>query len=108
MHASHTARTDGKIWYDIYNSALAIDTSRSIGIHHKSQLVAGVEKMPYYNIFKHLDFLTVDLGGITGQHGVDSVRKVFTSPQGTRFGVAIATNPSTASISPNSSATAPS
>lgn len=29
-HASHTARTDGKIWYDIYNSALAIDTSRSI------------------------------------------------------------------------------
>ncbi len=45
--------------------------------------------MPYYNIFKHLDFLTVDLGGITGQHGVDSVRKVFTSPQGTRFGVAI-------------------
>ena len=88
-HASHTARTDGKIWYDIYNSALAIDTSRSIGIHHKSQLVAGVEKMPYYNIFKHLDFLTVDLGGITGQHGVDSVRKVFTSPQGTRFGVAI-------------------
>ena len=45
--------------------------------------------MPYYNIFKHLDFLTVDLGGITGQLGVDSVRKVFTSPQGTRFGVAI-------------------
>ena len=88
-HASATARTDGKIWYDFYNSALAIDSSSNVRIHHKSILVAGVEKMPYYNIFKHLDFLTVDLGGITGQLGVDSVRKVFTSPQGTRFGVAI-------------------
>ena len=88
-HASATARTDGKIWYDFYNSALAIDSSSNVRIHHKSILVAGVEKMPYYIIFKHLDFLTVDLGGITGQLGVDSVRKVFTSPQGTRFGVAI-------------------
>ena len=66
-HASATARTDGKIWYDFYNSALAIDSSSNVRIHHKSILVAGVEKMPYYNIFKHLDFLTVDLGGITGQ-----------------------------------------
>ncbi len=88
-HASNTARTNGRIWYDIYNSALAIDTSLYIGIHHKSKLVAGVEKMPYYHILKHLDFLTVDLGGITGQHGVDSVRKVFTSSQGIHFGTAI-------------------
>lgn len=88
---SSTARTNNNInfWYDVYNSALAIDSSGVTDIHHKSKLVVGAEKMPYYNVTKHLEFLIVDLGGITGQLGFDSVRKVFYSPTGIGSGAAI-------------------
>lgn len=88
--ASTTARqSEDGVWIDAYNSALMIDTSSTVGIHHKSILVVGAEKMPYYEYTKNLDFLTVDLGGITGQMGVDSLRRVFTSPCGVAQGTAI-------------------
>lgn len=88
---SYTARTNENIdfWYDVYNSALAIDSSNRTQIHHKSKLVVGVEKIPYRSLTKHLDFLAIDLGGITGQLGVDSVRRVFPSPSGRKMGSAI-------------------
>lgn len=88
---SSTARTHQTIdyWYDVYNSALSVDSTRQVDVHHKSKLVVGVEKMPYRSVLKYLDFLTVDLGGITGQLGVDSRRKVFVSPTGVRSGAAI-------------------
>ncbi|MBE5034588.1 apolipoprotein N-acyltransferase [Gallalistipes aquisgranensis] len=86
-----TARTNDNInyWYDVYNSAMEVDTSRRVEIHHKSKLVVGVEKMPYYEVLKHLEFLIVDLGGISGQLGTDSVRKVFVRPDGLKAGAAI-------------------
>lgn len=88
---SATARTYDAIdfWYDVYNSALSIDSSGMVDVHHKSKLVVGVEKMPYRSVLKYLDFLIVDLGGTTGQLGLDSVRKVFVSPRGTHSGAAI-------------------
>ena len=88
---SSTARTNDNInyWYDVYNSALEIDTSRRVAIHHKSKLVVGVEKMPYYELLKHLEFLIVDLGGISGQLGTDSIRQVFVRPDGLKAGTAI-------------------
>jgi len=81
---SRTARQNyyGGFWYDVYNSALAIDSTGVVQVHHKSKLVAGAEMMPFYNITKHLNFLIIDLGGVSGQFGVDSVHRVFTSPQG--------------------------
>lgn len=89
--SSETARIskNGEFLYDTYNSALAIDTSSRVQIHHKSKLVVGAETMPYKSIAKFLDFLIVDLGGTTGQRGVDSIRRVFTTPSGTKIGVAI-------------------
>lgn len=89
---SATARQSryGGLWYDVYNSALAISPGERIDVHHKSKLVVGVEKMPYPRLMKMLDFLIIDLGGTTGQLGVDSVRKVFTHPStGVRLGTAI-------------------
>lgn len=88
---STTARTNDNIdfWYDAYNTALTVDTTQRVQTYHKTKLVVGVEKLPYYGLLKHLDFLTVNLGGISGQLGVDSVRTVFTSPRGTRIGAAI-------------------
>jgi apolipoprotein N-acyltransferase len=86
-----TARTSDGIdyWYDAYNTAMGVDGSDTVQIHHKSKLVVGVEKMPYYNLLRHLEWLIVDLGGTTGQLGTDSVRRVFTSPQGIKTGTAI-------------------
>ena len=77
-----TARTHSSIdfYYDTYNSALAVDTSERVEIHHKSKLVVGVEKMPYYGLLRHLEFLIIDLGGITGQLATDSVQRVFYHP----------------------------
>ena len=44
---------------------------------------------PYYSALKKLKFLTVDLGGISGQLGMDSIRRVFASPRGVWAGPAI-------------------
>lgn len=87
--ATYTARSNGMLWYDIFNSALSIDSSRNVGIHHKAKLVIGVEMMPYYRWIKKFDWLMTDLGGIAGQIGVGDVRQVFTTPRGIRYGAAI-------------------
>lgn len=85
-----TARMGPGYWYDIYNSALLLGSSGQPEIHHKSKLVVGVEKMPYPKLMERLEFLIVDLGGTTGQLGVDSRRKVFDHPEGGyRLGTAI-------------------
>ncbi len=85
---SPTARTrpDIDYFFDVYNSALAVDSSSTADVRHKSMLVVGVEKIPYYGLFKHLEFLIVDLGGITGQLGTDSVCRVFRHPAGAASG----------------------
>lgn len=90
---SPTARKAGSaanpVWYDAYNTAFTIDTSAVVDIYHKSRLVVGVEKMPYYSIMKHLEFLIIDLGGTTGQLGTDPERKVFNGPGGIKTGAAV-------------------
>ncbi len=76
--ASETARSHPAGYlYDVYNSALGIDTSGTVDIYHKSKLVVGVEKMPYARFFKPLENLVVDLGGTTGGLGSDDRRSVF-------------------------------
>lgn len=72
-----TARYRNGIWYDRFNTALALDARGVQGIHHKSRLVIGVEKMPLPWLFRWLNFLVIDLGGTTGQLGVDTQRTVF-------------------------------
>jgi apolipoprotein N-acyltransferase len=84
-----TARGDAeKGYYDVYNTALAINSAGRIDLHHKSKLVIGVEMMPDWWWVKYLDKLVVDLGGATGQLGYDTVRKVFSSGE-TYAGAAI-------------------
>lgn len=87
--APFTARMRGGQWLDRYNSALGIDTSRHIRVHHKAKLVIGAEMTPYYQFLKDVKFLTVDLGGVSGQLGYGDVRQVFTTPSGVRIGPAI-------------------
>ena len=72
-----TARFRNGVWYDRFNTALALDAGGVRDIHHKSRLVIGVEKMPLPWLFDWLSFLIIDLGGTTGQLGVDTQRTVF-------------------------------
>ncbi len=72
-----TARHRNGMWYDVYNAVLAIDTTETVQVRHKSMLLVGVERIPYYNLFKHIEFLVIDMGGITGQLGCDPEPCVF-------------------------------
>ncbi len=78
---SATARKFSNVnqWYDAYNTALLIDSTKNIQIYHKSKLVPGVEKMPFPNILKPLDKYAIDLGGITGSLGISKNREPFIS-----------------------------
>ena len=65
------------MWYDRYNAALALDGDSTLKVSHKSRLVVGVEKMPFMDVLKPLEGLIVNLGGTTGQLGVDKYRRLL-------------------------------
>jgi len=82
-----TARRGNGCYYDVFNSALGIDSARRVQLHHKGKLVIGVEKTPTW-LFDVLDFLVIDLGGTLGQLGVGTGGTVFTH-DGVRVGASI-------------------
>ena len=67
---------DGR-WYDVYNSALAIDSAGGIAVHHKAKLVIGVEMMPFMELLAPFTDFIVDLGGTTGRLGTDNYYRIF-------------------------------
>jgi len=67
------------IFYEVYNSALQIDTSALVQIYHKSKLVVGVETMPYLRYFQFLERFTLNFGGTTEGLGSQDYRGTFTS-----------------------------
>ncbi len=84
-----TSRAGRGYYYDIFNSAIAIDTTGVQSIYHKGKLVIGVEKMPLPWLFEWLEFLVIDLGGTVGQLGVSDHRSNFHSADSTTIGAAI-------------------
>ncbi|OIP04769.1 MAG: apolipoprotein N-acyltransferase [Bacteroidetes bacterium CG2_30_32_10] len=66
-------------FYDIYNTAMQIDSTSTIQLYHKSKLVPGVEKMPFPRIFKSLEKFAINMGGSTGSYGIQEERTVFLS-----------------------------
>ena len=67
-------------YYAVYNSALHLSPN-DYSIYHKSKLVQGVEFMPFSSILDRFEFLTIDLGGISGSLGTQQDRAVFNSPK---------------------------
>jgi len=72
-----TARESNNRFYESYNTAMEVEPSGQLHFYHKSKLVPGAEKMPYPKIFKFLEFLALDLGGITGSLGEDLEPSTF-------------------------------
>ncbi|MBN2610069.1 MAG: apolipoprotein N-acyltransferase [Bacteroidales bacterium] len=69
------------IYYESYNAALQIDSTRKIQDYFKSQLVVGVEKMPYARFMRVLNKLIIRLGGTTRGWATQEERENFRSPQ---------------------------
>lgn len=55
-------------YYDVFNTAVGLDSAARVQIHHKGRLVIGVENTPTW-IFDVMRFLVIDLGGTLGQIG---------------------------------------
>lgn len=68
---------DSGDYYDLFNSALQIDTTSAVDIYHKSRLVSGVEFLPYPRVFGLIEELVPDFGGLSGNHGTQEYREVF-------------------------------
>lgn len=69
---TETARAGYGFYYDIYNSAVAVNGDGRADVHHKMRLVIGVEAMPFPRLLRF-----VDLGGVTGQLGRSDRAAVF-------------------------------
>lgn len=66
------------VYYDVYNTALQIDSSKNVQVYHKSKLVPGVERMPFASLLKPLESLAIEMGGTFGSLGTQKYRSVFT------------------------------
>ncbi|MCF8379366.1 MAG: apolipoprotein N-acyltransferase [Bacteroidales bacterium] len=71
----------GNTYYDSFNTALQVDSTSYIPYYHKSQLVVGVEKMPYTQYLGFLQKLTLRLGGTFRSHGTQDYRDSFESSE---------------------------
>lgn len=83
LSASETARYSerGQYYWDSYNTALSFSLEDSIRVYHKSQLVVGVEQMPFRSTLEPLiGEIALDLGGTTGTLGKQENRAVFPHP----------------------------
>ena len=71
---------NGNMWYEIYNSSYQINRNGLSVPYHKSKLVVAAEAMPFRWLLQPLlGKIIVDLGGMTGTHGTQKERSVFTS-----------------------------
>lgn len=82
--ATPTARIKGDTIYDRFNTAMFIDRDGKEQIYHKSKLVAGVEKMPFYKYLRLTNDMVFSLGGTSGTLGSQEAPSNFTSKDGTK------------------------
>ncbi len=69
-------------YYDVYNSAIMIEADRPVAFYHKSKLVPGIEKMPFYTIMKPIGKLVEKFGGTQTSLGTQAYRGVFSTTTG--------------------------
>lgn len=68
--------SDGLGYYENYNSALLINKNGEYDIYHKSELVLGVERLPFPSVLKYIEEM-FDFGGTSGTLGVEEEAKVL-------------------------------
>ncbi len=73
---------DKNTFYDVFNSAIMIEADRPVAFYHKSKLVPGIEKMPFYTIMRPIGKLVEKFGGTQTSLGTQAYRGVFTTTTG--------------------------
>ncbi len=76
-------------YYDVFNAALMTSGDGVYQFYSKSKLVPGVERMPYFWIFKPLEGLITKLGGIPGSMGTWENQTPFHTADSTNVAVPI-------------------
>lgn len=69
--------------YDVFNSALMVEAGKTVAYYHKSKLVPGIEKMPFYRVLGPLGRLVERFGGTASSLGTQEGRGVFRTGDGT-------------------------
>ncbi len=73
---SHTGR-----YFVSYNSVVLIEEGQPLRYYHKSKLVPGIERMPYFRYMKLIGRMVDRFGGMSGSLGRQEERSIFeTSP----------------------------
>lgn len=72
----------GDGWYDNYNAAMELNSSSSIQLHRKSQLVLGAEKVPFLTMIPWMKNLSISLGGSSGRYGTQEKPSVLFDENG--------------------------
>lgn len=84
-----TARYNGRMWYDAYNSAVLMDEALVYDYYHKSKLVPGVEIIPYQQYIPFLGKIVSKFGGSSGSYGTQKDMTVLTGNDGNKVGAMI-------------------
>ncbi len=74
---SHTGK-----YFVSYNSVVLIEEGQPVQYYHKSKLVPGIERMPYFSYLKPLGWVVDRFGGISGSLGMQEERMVFETTPG--------------------------
>ena len=76
-------------WYDVYNTALVMDSEQVYGSYFKSKLVPGVEIIPYENVLKFLGPIVNFFGGSSTSYGTQDEMDAIPCSDGRRLGAMI-------------------
>ncbi len=75
--ASLPAGGGNGIYYESYNTAMAVVADQTPAFIHKSKLVPGVEVIPFSNYFPFLEELSIQNGGTSGTLGIEDEPQIF-------------------------------
>jgi len=76
-HSAASRMIEHGEYYEVYNSSMHIQNSKSPEFIHKSKLVLGVEKVPFIDWFPFLEQFSIDQGGSSGTMGIENEPKIF-------------------------------
>lgn len=73
---------NSNLWYERFNSAIALEGNKLLGVYHKSKMVPGVEILPYQNtVGKLFGSVILDFGGSISSLTPQRERTTFHFPK---------------------------
>ena len=75
--------------YVAYNSVVMIEEGRPLQYYHKSKLVPGIERMPYFRFLGPVGRIVDMFGGISGSLGTQATRTALKTDAGQHLGAVV-------------------